>query len=503
MMSRSFSLLCLCRVGAVIVGAFFVLLGAFDAMAQDQSLDLRSSLDGNQPPPNPTAPPAPVGGFPEVVEERIPGARFDGAGQLDAEARSTLEAERLQRFSLSDDALITGSTDGPDGSGTGPASVRRGSDIDPYAPLGLRAGPLTWFPEIDVAVGYDSNIDGATDAVAVRTLRLSPSLRVESDWARHGLEAQVQGELFFTDDARAIERDLDADLAVRLDLPVETTLTLRGGYALTGEAVSDPDAVAGADGSTDTHDITAGFDLARQAGLIEATLSADVSRVAFDETLLAGGASQSNSDRNRLDGELTLRLERSTGPLIRPFVELSGFVRRFDQGRDRNGFDRDSFGYALRGGITLAEERPLRGSLFIGVEGERFEDDQLDDVLALTAGAGLIWDVTALTTVTLDLATDFDPTTQAGSGVGVTRSAALGLSHDLRRNVELRLGASVDDTRFSGVDADTRSYTGSAGVTWQLSRTLAFRLDTSYEHEPDSDGDTNRFVAEAGFTLRR
>lgn len=470
--------------GALLAGLGFAglaVLAPADGFAQARLADLRPSLDGNPQ----------------------PGARFFGASRVDADERTVLDAQRAERFGQLEPVATAGSGDGPDGSGTGPAAVRGGPDIDPYEPLGLRAGPLTWFPEIDVAVGYDSNINSASDPVAVRTLRLAPSLRVESDWVRHRLDAQVAGELFFTDDARAIERDLDANAALRLDLPVETTVTLRGGYTLTGEAVSDPDAAAGADGSTDTHDIRLGADLGRQAGLIEATLSADVSRVAFDETPLGGGGTQSNSDRNRIDGSLTLRLERAQGPLVRPFVELEGSMRQFDEGRDRNGFDRDSVGFALRGGLALAEDRPLRGAFAIGVEGERFEDDRLDDVLALTAEAGLIWDVTALTTVTLDLETSFDPTTRAGSGVGVTRLAELGLSHDLRRNVELRLGASVEDTQFSGVDADTRTYVGSAGVTWQMSRALALRFDTAYEHEPDDDGDVNRFTAEAGFTLRR
>jgi hypothetical protein len=56
---------------------------------------------------------------------------------------------------------------------------------------------------------------------------------------------------------------------------------------------------------------------------------------------------------------------------------------------------------------------------------------------------------------------------------------------------------------FSGIDADTRTYTGRAGLTWRASPVVAFRLDTAFEHEPDAAGDINRFTAEAGIVLRR
>jgi hypothetical protein len=446
----------------------------------------------------------PTGGLPAMPEETEPGARFFTASQpgsdgFQAANQQVVSEADLRGFAVPDDALLTGSVDGvPE-----PVEAQGIDAIDPYAPIGIRSGPLTWFPAIDLAVGYDSNTDSDVNAREVRTVRLSPELRVESDWRRHAWTGSLRGTLEYVDDGRDLGRSLEVESELRLDLGLETTATLRGGYTLTGEPDSDPNAVAGADGSTDTHDFEAGATVARRIGPIEASLGADVSRSLFSDTSLAGGGVQSNEDRNRWDAGVTLRLSQAPGPVFRPFVEGSVGLRRFDERLDRNGFERNSVNYGLRGGLTISDDGPLRGEASVGLAGEQFADDQLDDVLEVTAAASLTWDVTALTSVTLDVETSLDPTTQAGSGVGVNRSAELGVTHALRRNVDLRLGVGVDDTVFSGIDADTRTYTGRAGLTWRASPVVAFRIDTAFEHEPDAAGDINRFTAEAGIVLRR
>lgn len=443
----------------------------------------------------------PTGGLPSLPEESVPGARYFTASQTESDAADVIGEDDLRRFAVPDSDLVTGAIETP---ATPELATQQGIDVaDPYAPVGIRSGPLTWFPAIDLAIGYDSNTDSEVDAREVRTVTLSPEISVESDWRRHAWTGSLRGTLEYVDDGRDLGRSLAVDSELRLDLGLATTATLRGGYTLTGEPDSDDNAAAGADGSTDTHDFEVGATLSRFIGPIEATLGLDASRTLFSETSLAGGGVQSNDDRNRFDGDVTLRLSQAPGPIIRPFVEGEIGLRRFDERVDRNGFERNSLNYALRGGLAIADDGPLRGEASVGLAGEQFADNQLEDVLAITAAASLTWDVTALTSVTLDIATELDPTTQAGSGVGINRSADLGLTHALRRNVDMRVGVGIDDTVFSGIDADTRTYSGRAGLTWRASPIVAFRLDTTLEHEPDNDGDINRFIAEAGVTLRR
>lgn len=438
--------------------------------------------------------------------ETQPGDRFRTATQVRADALSEEQLERLRRFSVvDDDALVTGGFASDDAADQG-AALRGGFDAeeeDPFSPLGIRRGPLTWFPAIDVLVGYDSNPDEAANARDVRTLRLAPQLRVETDWRRHGFNAELVGSILVYDDDRDVEASFDANADLRLDVGRETVANLRGTYVLDGEDIGDVNAVNTASDRTLTHEIGAEGSIERRFGPIAVTAAGRATRFLFDETDLTGGGTQNNDDRERTDLGASLRLERADGPILRPFVEGAVLLRRFDDSVDRNGFERDSLGYGLRGGLTIADGAPLRGSVSVGLVGETFDDAALDDVTTLDVQAALTWDVTGLTSVTLDLGTELDPTTVSGSGVSITRSAAVGVSHQLRRDLEVRLGASVSEEEISGAGTDETTYTGTAGVTWNLSRVVAFRVDGTYSHQRQSPDDIDRFTIEAGVTLRR
>jgi hypothetical protein len=148
----------------------------------------------------------PTGGLPQTVEETEPGARFFTAGQSTDEARLLAREEELRRLAIPDESVVTA----PVEEGASPVSLRRRlpETFDPFAPLGIRTGPLTWFPTIDIAVGYDSNVDSSTNAREVRTARLSPELRVESDWSRHAWTGSLRGSLNYVDDGRDLDRSL-------------------------------------------------------------------------------------------------------------------------------------------------------------------------------------------------------------------------------------------------------------------------------------------------------
>ncbi len=441
-----------------------------------------------------------TGGLRSTIPSVRPDARYQTATQTTFENNQQLTAEELRRFGVPDNTLVTGSVPPTPENGQARAPV---VVTDPYAAVGIRRGPLTWFPALDVALGYDSNIDSSSNARGVRTLRLSPELRVESDWARHAFSGLVRGSMQYVDDGRDLERSLAVDGTLRLDVGLDSSVDLRGAYQLTGESASDANAATGVNGTTDTHTFEVGASLTQPIGPLELELGIDGQRSLFGDSPLTGGGTQSNSDRNRSDFSARLRLSRGGGPYLRPFGEVSIGARRFDEATDRNGFDRNSWRYGLRGGLTFAEDGLFTGEVAVGLDGEVFDDAALDDVVAVGAAASLTWDVTALTSVTLDVETSLNPTTQAGSGVGITRSADLGVTHALRRNVDLRLGAGINDTQFSGINDRSRTYETRAGLTWRISPVVAFRIDTTYEHEPDASGDVDRFTAEAGITLRR
>jgi hypothetical protein len=65
--------------------------------------------------------------------------------------------------------------------------------IDPYEPLGVRAGAFIFYPAIEFIGGYDSNPNQVPNGKAAAFGIVAPELRMQSDWSRHQLKANVYG----------------------------------------------------------------------------------------------------------------------------------------------------------------------------------------------------------------------------------------------------------------------------------------------------------------------
>ena len=77
----------------------------------------------------------------------------------------------------------------------GPQPRRRSAaEVDPYAPLGVRAGSFLLRPSLEQDVGYDTNPNRLSGqqkgSVEFRT---EGALAVASDWERHSLTAALRG----------------------------------------------------------------------------------------------------------------------------------------------------------------------------------------------------------------------------------------------------------------------------------------------------------------------
>ena len=60
-----------------------------------------------------------------------------------------------------------------------------------YDPLGVRVGDFIIRPEVDESVGYDSNVLGTSPSKGSFDVDSQASMRVNSDWGRNSLGAQV------------------------------------------------------------------------------------------------------------------------------------------------------------------------------------------------------------------------------------------------------------------------------------------------------------------------
>ena len=114
----------------------------------------------------------------------------------------------------------------------------------------------------------------------------------------------------------------------------------------------------------------------------------------------------------------------------------------FDSAVDDDGFNRDSDGWGIDGGVAFSMAHLLVGEVFAGYTTRDYDDPDFQAASAFNFGAGLNWFPSMLTTVRLDGARTIEDTSIFAASGFVSTKGELGVDHELLRNVILsaRLG---------------------------------------------------------------
>jgi hypothetical protein len=368
-------------------------------------------------------------------------------------------------------------------------------EADPYAPLGLRLGSFQVFPVIDQQIGYDDNAlsrsQGQQRKGAVFS-RTGAQFQARSDWATHSLSADVQGAYSKFLNVTGADRpegqatvngrlDVTRDTAVLMDLRGRIDSETPGTVNLTGAAGERPL----------TYQYGAGLGVTQRFNRLAVSARAGVDRSTFSDTVLSGGGSLTQVDRNFTQYALRLRAGYEVTPGMIPFVDVQVDQRRRDQQVDAAGFRRDSDGLQLRLGTTLELTRILTAEVAAGYGGRRYADARLPELRGPLLEASLNWSVSPLTTVRLRGTTEFDETTQAGSSGSLTRRVSLDVTHALLRNLTLSAGASYQQSDFNGITLKENGLRATVGLEYSLNRNLVLRASYAHSRTESSRANSN------------
>ena len=381
------------------------------------------------------------------------------------------------------------------------------ADPTPYSALGIRTGSLLWFPVLTQSIGHTNNADFAADGRSSVFSQTDLRLTFQSDWAVHELRGDLglSYQRFFNGSTENLPSG-DGNAQLRLDAADGVAATLGVDYSIATESASSDNLSTTPGVFVTNRPIVkryGGFaEIARNGGRLSASLRGTVSRTDFEDADLNGGGTLSQRDRNNTLVSATARVGYETSQAVQPFVQATYGQRKYDEGVDRNGNQRDSTVYDIRGGITFDLGEKLNGEIAIGYGGEKFDDPQLSSLSGLTVNGTLIWSPKRLTTVTATAQTSFNGSTNINENGSITYAGSVSLARDIRPNFTLTaslLGSLVDyDT------SNREDLTGQVqiGAEWRFNRSLALIGSAGYEWVDSTDANASYDAATVRLGLR-
>ncbi len=360
-----------------------------------------------------------------------------------------------------------------------PPLIRRGPiDEDPFGPLGIRTGGMTWKPAVEVLTGYDSNVPRATERKGSPVTVVSPELTAKSDWSRHELQLDMRGSYtWYTDqEVDNFSRPLiDLKARSRVDITSQTKADLESRYNLNTDSPGNPNNPGDIAKPPvyQTYGGTAG--VTRKFNRLEVTLKGTIDRTVYQDAELNDGGTLDLSDRDYTQTGVALRSAYEVSPGIKPFVEVGADRRKHDQQLNCFCENRDSDGRTIKGGVQFELTRRLTGEFSAGTLTREFEDPDLQTLRGTLIDASLIYYATPLTTLKFDAKTTVAESAIEGVSGTLTRDLTLQIDHSFRRWLigTLKFGYSTDD--YKGLGREDQRYFASAGMTYKLTRTLALK----------------------------
>lgn len=374
-------------------------------------------------------------------------------------------------------------------------------------PNGFQTGSVTWQPAVEARYAYSDNIRATpTHRAADHIVMLAPSLQFQTDNPDTGLNGMLQvRQLSYARHQSQNQSNGTARLSpyyyIGSGWHGTSTLAMTYEHELPTSESNQPLA----DDPTPYRQLHADSDLRHDRGLVAMALSVSYDRLTFGNTDLLNGQRSVNDDRNRNDlaagAEIWLQSKDRLHRLGWKNEILQQNFTRADFNTvsgQYNGLKRDNDGGRSTLTFSTSPTHLLRMTGAIGAERRSFEQSQWHDKTALVGQARVIYLMTPITNLTLDLKRSVETTAFETAPAFTSQSIQVGIDHELRCNVVLNLSFQHSTADYWDNPRDDTTVTGRIGVSYRQNRHMQWQAGYHYQERNSSlntaDYAENRFT---------
>lgn len=341
-------------------------------------------------------------------------------------------------------------------------------------PTGIAAGSFHVYPQFDLDGIYDDNIfKDTSNTVDDFITELSPGLSIDSDWSRHALRLEAEGDIgLYAENSDENYEDYLLAAAGRFDIGPETNLSGAVQFQNLHDDRGSPDDVRGIE-PTDFEVLTGQAELRHARGRFNLRLNGGVQSHDFDDVLASADGIVStinNDDRDRTASRSGIRFGYQITRDVEIFVQGGYRAVQYDSAIDDNGFDRDSEGFELASGLSILLLPRLSGSVMAGYASRDFDDRNFDTVEEPVIESELTWFADPKTMVRGVVTRSLEETTVNGASILVPTTIRLTVEHALLPDLYLSAEGGWSFNDFKQSDREDRVYDASLGLTYSLGR---------------------------------
>lgn len=354
-----------------------------------------------------------------------------------------------------------------------------------YAPLGIRLGGFTAFPQIAVNSAYNSNIYYSdTNEVSDVTISVKPEIRLNSNWGRHSLSFLGNyGYNGYVDNSDNSFSEFKAQASGRLDIIGYDSLSGQLGYSGYGEPRGETYSITDAAETIDVKRFNSQLVYNKEFNRLRTLVSVNHDTYSYSDVKSFQGTTIDQSYRDRSEVNGSVRAEYAYSPSLSFFVSYEPKKISYD----KDTYNLDSTSNAVYFGTSFDITDLITGEIRVGKQDQKYDNPIYGTRSSSPYSGKASWYPSRKTSVTFDFGQSSEESSVIGNPGYKYTNYGVKVDYELYRNSIVSLGFSNSSGDYSIIDRNDSRNTVSLDAIYRLNRNYVAKFMYKYS-KLDSSG---------------